>query len=229
MVECRKLGHCVLSIHPSKLKDSLIFFHDTFGLIGSDTNFGDKEKTRPMSQFMHLDRGEEYTDHHTIFLLPGRSNKMKTAQLSHLSFEMETIDDVFRGHHIFRNAKKKNKRRYQHAWGLGRHVQGSQVYDYWFDPWGHIHEHMCDGDQINNTHEHRMWGPGDQTGAGDQWGPTEEESTVFNLFGPDRCEYFPLLPTSFQESILSRDLEHLIHIDVVDTVLKSYGTNSSKM
>ena len=91
-------------------------------------------------------------------------------------------------------AKKKNKRRYQHAWGLGRHVQGSQVYDYWFDPWGHIHEHMCDGDQINNTHEHRMWGPGDQTGAGDQWGPTEEESTVFNLFGPDRCEYFPLLP-----------------------------------
>ena len=34
-------------------------------------------------------------------------------------------------------------------WGLGRHYLGSQVYDYWADPWGRIHEHWADSDRLN--------------------------------------------------------------------------------
>ena len=34
-------------------------------------------------------------------------------------------------------------------WGLGRHVLGSQVYDYWSDPWGRVHEHWADSDRLN--------------------------------------------------------------------------------
>ena len=33
-----------------------------------------------------------------------------------------------------------------HAWGIGRHILGSQIFDYWQDPWGDKHEHYCDGD-----------------------------------------------------------------------------------
>ena len=28
-------------------------------------------------------------------------------------------------------------RGYPHAWGVGRHILGSQIFDYWRDPFGH--------------------------------------------------------------------------------------------
>ena len=37
-------------------------------------------------------------------------------------------------------------RGWKHAWGIGRHILGSQIFDYWQDPWGDKHEHYCDGD-----------------------------------------------------------------------------------
>ena len=39
--------------------------------------------------------------------------------------------------------------KYEHMWGIGRHVLGSQVYDYWADPWGRVHEHWADSDRLN--------------------------------------------------------------------------------
>jgi hypothetical protein len=38
---------------------------------------------------------------------------------------------------------------YEHFWGIGRHSLGSQVYDYWGDPWGRVHEHWADTDVLN--------------------------------------------------------------------------------
>lgn len=35
-------------------------------------------------------------------------------------------------------------------WGIGRHVLGSQIYDYWLDPHGQMLEHWTDGDLFNN-------------------------------------------------------------------------------
>jgi hypothetical protein len=29
---------------------------------------------------------------------------------------------------------------------MGRHILGSQIFDYWQDPWRAKHEHYCDGD-----------------------------------------------------------------------------------
>lgn len=34
----------------------------------------------------------------------------------------------------------------QPAWGVGRHIMGSQVFDYWNDPFGNELEHWTDGD-----------------------------------------------------------------------------------
>ena len=39
--------------------------------------------------------------------------------------------------------------KYQHMWGIGRHLLGSQVFDYWADPWGRVHEHWTDSDVLN--------------------------------------------------------------------------------
>lgn len=32
------------------------------------------------------------------------------------------------------------------AWGVGRHIMGSQIFDYWKDPFGNELEHWTDGD-----------------------------------------------------------------------------------
>lgn len=38
---------------------------------------------------------------------------------------------------------------YDPAWGVGRHVLGSQVFDYWFTPDDFLVEHYSDGDLVN--------------------------------------------------------------------------------
>ena len=45
--------------------------------------------------------------------------------------------------------KQKNRR---HSWGIGRHVQGSQIFDYWLDPAGNKVEHWTDGDLVNDRY-----------------------------------------------------------------------------
>ena len=58
---------------------------------------------------------------------------------------MVNIDDIFMGHEIL---KRKG---YQPEWGVGRHYQGSQIFDYWRSPFMQIHEHQTDGDVFDNT------------------------------------------------------------------------------
>jgi hypothetical protein len=43
------------------------------------------------------------------------------------------------------------QRGHRHAWGIGRHVQGSQIFDYWRDPFGNKIEHWTDGDVVNES------------------------------------------------------------------------------
>ncbi len=38
------------------------------------------------------------------------------------------------------------ERGYQRSWGIGRHIQGSQLFDYWRDPDHFMLEHFADGD-----------------------------------------------------------------------------------
>src|SRR5258708_6478206 len=76
--------------------------------------------------------------HDTVFLIKGD----KTG-LNHLSYEAADIDDVMIGHE---HLKAKG---YNHMWGMGRHLLGSQVFDYWADPWNRVHEHWADTDVLN--------------------------------------------------------------------------------
>ena len=47
---------------------------------------------------------------------------------------------------------------YRHAWGLGRHIQGSQIFDYWRDPDRLMFEHYTYGDVFDATTE-PGWAP----------------------------------------------------------------------
>ena len=43
------------------------------------------------------------------------------------------------------------KEGYNSEWGIGRHYQGSQIFDYWRSPFDQVHEHETDGDVFDNT------------------------------------------------------------------------------
>ena len=87
---------------------------------------------------MRFDRGDQPSDHHSIVLAanvaPG---------LNHCAFEMQDLEAVANGQQRLKAGGWK------HAWGIGRHLIGSQVFDYWRDPWGHMLEHYADGDRFD--------------------------------------------------------------------------------
>ncbi|MEI6621384.1 MAG: hypothetical protein WCP28_05710 [Actinomycetes bacterium] len=58
---------------------------------------------------------------------------------------------------------------YKRAWGVGRHILGSQVFDYWRDPDRLMMEHFTDGDVFGNTVE-TGWTPMSAANLS-QWGP----------------------------------------------------------
>jgi hypothetical protein len=58
---------------------------------------------------------------------------------------------------------------YYRSWGIGRHIQGSQIFDYWRDPDGLLVEHFSDGDMFDCTVE-PGWAPFTASGLA-QWGP----------------------------------------------------------
>jgi hypothetical protein len=132
----KRVGHGVLM--SSKFAETVNWFRETLGFICSDDVYaGDKQNV--IGSFNRCDRGDTYVDHHVFFCL----NHQKTG-LNHLSFEVQDIDDVCMGHDWLQRTGK-----YEHMWGIGRHVLGSQVYDYWSDPWGRVHEHWADSDRLN--------------------------------------------------------------------------------
>ncbi|MCK0129245.1 VOC family protein [Erythrobacter sp. F6033] len=128
----RRLGHCVLNV--SDFRTSERWYKDRFGFITSDEI--EASSGTAIGAFMRCDRGDQPTDHHTLFLtqLPEKPGFM------HAAFEVACLDDLMLGHAHLKAQKR------QAAWGIGRHVLGSQIFDYWKDPWGHELEHWTDGD-----------------------------------------------------------------------------------
>jgi catechol 2,3-dioxygenase-like lactoylglutathione lyase family enzyme len=132
----KRIGHGVLGT--PKVRQTVQWFRDTLGLIGSDDVYaGDRDNI--IGSFNRFDRGDEYVDHHALFCVIN-----ERAGLNHLSFEIPDVDAVFQDHEYLMRLGK-----YEHMWGVGRHLLGSQVYDYWADPWGRVHERWADTDRLN--------------------------------------------------------------------------------
>jgi catechol-2,3-dioxygenase len=128
----RRIGHAVLKVRDFRASEA--WYKDRFGFLTSDEV--EAAKDVPLGAFMRCDRGDKPADHHTIFLaqLPGRLG------LLHAAFEVANLDDLMLGHQHLK-AKKREP-----AWGVGRHIMGSQIFDYWKDPFGNELEHWTDGD-----------------------------------------------------------------------------------
>ncbi|MDF1782317.1 MAG: VOC family protein [Alcanivoracaceae bacterium] len=129
--EVIKLGHVVLEL--ADFQATCGWYTQHFGLIPSDVQV--LPDGSPAVVFLRLDLGDTPADHHTLAFAQGFA-----AQYSHSAFELVDQDAVGMGQRILR------ERGYRHAWGMGRHVLGSQIFDYWQDPWNAKHEHYCDGD-----------------------------------------------------------------------------------
>ena len=152
--QVKRLGHSVLRV--THFADSWKWYADRFGFLPTDDVVAGPDET-VLGRFMRCDRGEDYTDHHTMLLL-GTGQP----EFDHVAFEVEGLDDLMSGHDILRDAKRN------HVAGIGRHILGSQIYDYWSDPWGRTHEHYTDGDRVDVHHPHGKAGP--EVALGTQWG-----------------------------------------------------------
>lgn len=92
--------------------------------------------------FFRLDRGKEKVDHHCFFFFEGP----RAPHVHHSSFETHDFNAQVLGHDWLRH------KGYENCWGVGRHIMGSQIFDYWFDPSKFILEHYVDGDLLDNTY-----------------------------------------------------------------------------
>ena len=150
-----RLGHVVLNV--SSFRASEQWYKARLGVITSDEIRLSPEFA--LGAFLRCDRGAELTDHHTLFLLQGR----KGPGFNHAAYEVADLDDLMRGHQRLRDAGR------QAEWGVGRHILGSQVFDYWRDPWGHTLEHWTDGDLFTAADGSNIATVQDLMGV--QWGP----------------------------------------------------------
>lgn len=152
-----RLGHVVLKA--VDFAANLAFYRDELGFKVSDAYYaGTRDNT--VVAFLHCGLGDEYTDHHTIALI-GLGNQQRN--IDHTAFEVLDWDDLAAGS---RHLEADGQR---HSWGIGRHIQGSQVFDYWYDPFGNKLEHWTDGDLVNDATPvgHEQLNPA----ALAQWGP----------------------------------------------------------
>jgi catechol 2,3-dioxygenase-like lactoylglutathione lyase family enzyme len=151
----KRLGHCVLTV--KDYAASLRWYQQRLGLIVSDEIYAGDE-ANVLGAFLRCDRGEKYVDHHTLFLLGTGSSGF-----NHAAFEVSDWDQLMLGHDRLRNNG------YEHRWGVGKHLLGSQVFDYWKDPNGFTMEHFTDGDLFNASSGSERW-PVD-VALGSHWGP----------------------------------------------------------
>jgi len=151
----KRIGHGVMAT--PRVKETVQWFRETLGFICSDDVYAGT-KDNIIGSFNRCDRGDTYVDHHVFFCI-----RNERAGLNHLSFEVQDLDDVFMGHEYLAHLGK-----YEHMWGIGRHLLGSQVYDYWADPWGRVHEHWSDTDRLNAQNGSNLLSA--EEGLVSQWG-----------------------------------------------------------
>jgi catechol 2,3-dioxygenase-like lactoylglutathione lyase family enzyme len=154
-----RIGHVVLEV--SDYDASAAWYRQHLGLIPSDEIY--REEGGPVgAAFFRCDQGPRPVDHHTV-VLAGRGK----FAFGHAAFEVVDFDDLMTGHdHLRREGR-------EHDWGVGRHILGGQIFDYWRDPWGHLLEHWTDGDMLTRDWGSRRVSADEVFGA--QWGKLRAE------------------------------------------------------
>lgn len=151
----KRFGHLQLNV--PDIPATLEWYQAHFGILVTDLMKLEDGET--VAVFSRCDKGHLSSDHHNLLFTRAYGG---VTGLNHVSWEVVDMDDVHAGHEHLHNKKRTPE------WGVGRHLLGSQIFDYWNDPWGQIHEHWTDGDQIAPDHETGIRGV---EHARSQWGP----------------------------------------------------------
>lgn len=155
--QVKRIAHAV--IYSPDVRETYEWMHRHLGFVCSDEVHEEDNENELLGHFSRIDDGKSYVDHH-VFM----SSRTKVAGMNHVSFEVVDLDDLMAGHdHLLQNYPDK------HVWGIGRHTLGSQVFDYWWDPWERIHEHWIDSDVMNDSHSQGKYPR--SAGFRSQWGP----------------------------------------------------------
>jgi catechol 2,3-dioxygenase-like lactoylglutathione lyase family enzyme len=153
----QRLGHIVLQT--TKYREALNWYLDNLGMIVSDFLYYRSQRDHgPVMSFIRCDRGSTPADHHTLAIALGPANRYV-----HSAYQVCDLDALAAGGEYLR------ERGYFRSWGIGRHIQGSQLFDYWRDPDGFMVEHFADGDMFDSSLE-PGWAPFTASGLA-QWGP----------------------------------------------------------
>ncbi|MCE4546078.1 MULTISPECIES: VOC family protein [unclassified Caballeronia] len=148
-----RLSH-VLMFTPD-VSGSVAFYERSLGLTLSDGSEG-------IVAFLHARHG---SDHHLIAFAQGAAKGWH-----HSAWDVATIEEVGLG------KMQMDRAGYIEGWGVGRHVLGSNYFQYVRDPWGSFWEYSADIDYV---------------GAGTEWpaGNHPPEDSLY-LWGPDVPAYF---------------------------------------
>ena len=126
-----RLGHVVVqTVDFAGMAD---WYQRVLGIIPTDVQY--LADGSPALAFCRLNLSDQPADHHTVVLVGGIEEKYE-----HSAYEVVDLDSLGQGQQVLR------AQGHRHMWGIGRHVLGSQLFDYWFDPDGFEHEHYTDGD-----------------------------------------------------------------------------------
>ena len=154
----QRLGHVVLET--PVFRRAMDWYLDTLGLIVSDFLFLPGQRDRgPTMAFIRCDQGGVAVDHHTLAMhLSPRTGYV------HSAYQVTDLDALAAG------GEYLAERGYRRSWGIGRHIQGSQLFDYWRDQDRLMLEHFTDGDLFSCDLE-PGWAPMSAAGLS-QWGPS---------------------------------------------------------
>jgi hypothetical protein len=167
-----RLGHVVMQT--ADFAGMATWYMRHLGIIPTDVQY--LEDGSPNLAFFRLDLGDTPADHHSFVLAGGIEEKYE-----HSAYEVVDLDALGQGHNVLR------ANGHRHMWGIGRHVLGSQLFDYWYDPDGMEFEHYTDGDVFTSDHETHyvplemsgIWAWGDDVPA--TMGPKRNLQTVFKV------------------------------------------------
>ncbi len=181
----QRLGHVVLQ--STKYVEALNWYLDHLGLIVSDfLYFAGQREQGPTMSFIRCDRGDTPTDHHTLAMALGPRNRYV-----HSAYQVADLDALAAGGEYLR------ERGYHRSWGIGRHIQGSQIFDYWRDPDGFLVEHFTDGDMFDDTLE-PGWAPFTASGLA-QWGPPVTRDFLGIALGRDSIDELRSMVTAVRD------------------------------
>lgn len=131
-----RLGHIGLFV--TDFMATAAWYERVFGLIGSDVYHVPNDPAHRIVGFFRLDRGSEWTDHHTVALM-----QREQPDCHHISFEAQDYEEQFMAHRWLASQGHES------IWGVGRHPHGSHVFDVWRDPGGWRFETFSDTDVLN--------------------------------------------------------------------------------